>query len=118
MFSQAGGWDMQYFLTGKRMQAADRYTIETLGIPSLTLMERAAEACVNIMEAEAIDLSKPCVVCGSGNNGGDGFAIARMLSERGHTVQVCMAGNISHCTEETSCQIERLKRTGTKICDG
>ena len=55
---------MQYFLTGKRMQAADRYTIETLGIPSLTLMERAAEACVNIMEAEAIDLSKPCVVCG------------------------------------------------------
>ena len=108
---------MQYFLTGKRMQAADRYTIETLGIPSLTLMERAAEACVNIMEAEAIDLSKPCVVCGSGNNGGDGFAIARMLSERGHTVQVCMAGNISHCTEETSCQIERLKRTGTKICD-
>ena len=109
---------MQYFLTGKRMQAADRYTIETLGIPSLTLMERAAEACVNIMEAEGIDLSKPCVVCGSGNNGGDGFAIARMLSERGHTVQVCMAGNISHCTEETSCQIERLKRTGTKICDG
>ena len=77
---------MQYFLTGKRMQAADRYTIETLGIPSLTLMERAAEACVNIMEAEGIDLSKPCVVCGSGNNGGDGFAIARMLSERGHTV--------------------------------
>ena len=109
---------MQYFLTGKRMQAADRYTIETLGIHSLTLMERAAEACVNIMEAEGIDLSKPCVVCGSGNNGGDGFAIARMLSERGHTVQVCMAGNISHCTEETSCQIERLKRTGTKICDG
>ena len=74
---------MQYFLTGEQMQSCDRHTIQELGIPSLELMERAASKCVEMMEKKGLDLSKPCVVCGSGNNGGDGIAVARMLAEKG-----------------------------------
>ena len=70
---------MQYLVDGLQMKKADQYTIEKVGIPSLELMERAAASCVRVMEEEGLDLSKPCIVCGSGNNGGDGFAIARLL---------------------------------------
>ena len=64
------------------MKKADQYTIKTLGVPSLELMERAAAACVAQMKERRMDLDRVCVVCGSGNNGGDGFAIARMLHGR------------------------------------
>jgi len=108
---------VQYFLTGEQMQSCDRHTIQELGIPSLELMERAASKCVEMMEKKGLDLSKPCVVCGSGNNGGDGIAVARMLAEKGIAVRVCMAGNMAHATEETKYQMERLKKTGARICD-
>ncbi len=51
------------------MKEADQYTIHTLGIPSLALMERAAAACVRYMREQDMDLSDVCIVCGSGNNG-------------------------------------------------
>ena len=60
---------MRYLADGSQMKGADQYTIQEVGIPSLELMERAAQACVRVMEKEGLDLSKPCVVCGSGNNG-------------------------------------------------
>ena len=86
------------------MKAADQYTIRTLSVPSLTLMERAAQACVDrIKKREAVP-SAVCVVCGSGNNGGDGFAIARMLAEEGFSVTAVMAGNPEHLTEEAAFQ--------------
>ena len=59
------------------MKAADSYTIREKKIPSLILMERAARTFVETVMERKLDLSSVCVVCGSGNNGGDGFAIAR-----------------------------------------
>lgn len=84
---------MRYLLTGKQMQSADRYTIEEIGIPSMVLMERAALKTVEIMEEEQVDFHKVLVVCGSGNNGGDGYAIARLLHLKGHDVCIYFAGN-------------------------
>ena len=49
---------MDYILNGKQMSRADRYTIETLGVPSLNLMERAAEGCVQVMTEKNLDLSR------------------------------------------------------------
>ena len=74
---------MKLLVNAAQMKAADQYTIQELGIASLELMERAANACVQTMQSKNLDLSSVCVVCGSGNNGGDGFAIARILKNMG-----------------------------------
>lgn len=108
---------MRYVPDAAQMKAADQYTIHDLGIPSLKLMERAARSCVDILKEKKVDLSHVCIVCGSGNNGGDGFAIARILAKEGYRVTVVMAGNVSRCTAETLYQMDLLKQTGTKITD-
>ena len=61
------------------MKQADEYTIRNIGIPSVVLMERAALQTVAVMRRRKVDVSRALVVCGSGNNGGDGFAVARLL---------------------------------------
>ena len=82
---------MRYLPDSDQMKHADSYTIHTLGIPSLDLMERAAASCVDVLEEKNLDLSNVLVVCGSGNNGGDGFAVARMLIQKGYKVSVLFA---------------------------
>ena len=74
---------MRYLPDAKQMKTADSFTINELKIPSLELMERAARACVDHIKDWKINLNKICVLCGSGNNGGDGFAIARMFAWEG-----------------------------------
>jgi hypothetical protein len=70
-------------LTAAQMTACDRYTIEILGIPSRTLMERAAaKAARFLLSRPDLFLEGPVLVlCGAGNNGGDGFAMARFLTD-------------------------------------
>lgn len=108
---------MEYLPNGAQMKEADRYTMQKLSIPSLTLMERAAKACVRILKKKGISLSHICVVCGAGNNGGDGFAIARMLKEEGRRVTVVMAGNRDRLTEEASYEKKLFEKTGGTLCD-
>ena len=106
---------MKYLLNASQMKRADQHTIEQLLIPPSELMERAAAACVAYMEDSRLDLSEACVVCGTGNNGGDGFAIARMLAEKGHKVRAVLAGDEGQCSQETKEQIKRLRQAGTAI---
>lgn len=76
---------MKYVLTNEQMREADAFTIETLGVPSLELMERAGAA----LNAEAELLAptgKILCVCGGGNNGGDGFVCGRLLLNAGREV--------------------------------
>lgn len=108
---------MRYLVDGAQMKRADLYTIQEVGIPSLKLMEAAASSCVRVMEEEGVDLSKTCIVCGSGNNGGDGFAIAKLLWQKGWRPVVCFVGNADHCTEETRQQIEWFLEIGGEICN-
>ena len=70
---------MRYLVTGKQMKEIDRYTIETIGIPSLVLMERAAYAFVEELKKRIRREDQIWAVCGNGNNGADGVAAARML---------------------------------------
>ena len=92
--------NMRYFPTGEQMRRADKYTIEKIGIPSLVLMERAALECVRCMEEEKLDFSNVLIVCGSGNNGGDGYAIARLLYLKGYRVSVFFAGKEDSRSDE------------------
>ncbi len=103
---------MKFLPDARQMKEADRYTIQELGIPSLELMERAAASCVRIMEAEGLDLSDVCIVCGSGNNGGDGFAVARMLLAKGKKVEVVFAGKKEKCTLDTARQMASFENAG------
>lgn len=109
---------MQLWVNAAQMKAADQYTIQKLGVPSLELMEHAAQACVQVLEDEKVDLSHVCVVCGSGNNGGDGFAIARILQNNRYSVETFCVGNPEHYTEETQEQMYRLQECGGKITYG
>lgn len=97
---------MQYILTGEQMKRADRYTIETIGIPSMVLMERAALGVLDVLEAEGADLSHVLIICGSGNNGGDGYALARLLHLKGCPVEVCFIGNEEKRSPENKKQKE------------
>lgn len=70
-------------LTAAEMRICDDYTIQTLGVPSQTLMERAARHAANFLmsRTDLFPVGKIAVLCGGGNNGGDGFAAARFLMD-------------------------------------
>ncbi len=103
---------MRYLPNAAQMKEADQYTINELGIPSLDLMENAALSCVSAIEDLALDKRKVCIFCGAGNNGGDGFAIGRILHQKGYDVHVVFVGNREKCTFETSEQIRRYESCG------
>lgn len=106
---------MQYLLKAKEMKQADQNTIERLGVPSLVLMERAALQVVDTIEREKLNDARTLVVCGMGNNGGDGMAAARMLHLRGKQVQVWLIGTYEKCSNETKKQYDILKAYGIEV---
>ena len=108
---------MRFLPDGDSMKAADKDTIENLGIPSLELMERAARSCIDSMKKEKLDFTDVLIVCGSGNNGGDGFAVARLLKEEGCAVTVFMAGNPAHLSAECRYQWKLFESIGGSIRD-
>ena len=69
-------------LNASRMRAVDLWAIEQQGVPSLELMERAGEGVLRAVERVAPD-GPVTVVCGKGNNGGDGFVAVRLLRQAG-----------------------------------
>lgn len=77
---------MQNLLTGAQIRAVDTYTIQNQPIASIDLMEQAAKAFVWVFVEKFPVTAVPIwLVCGPGNNGGDGLAIARLLAEKGYT---------------------------------
>lgn len=85
---------MRDIVTAQEMKDLDRNTIENAGVLSLVLMERAALKTVEEMKKrwKQEDREKVLVVCGSGNNGGDGLAIARLLHLQGISVSFYFPG--------------------------
>lgn len=78
--------------TAEEMQAVDRHAIDTLGIPGLVLMENAALGVVDALLDTYPKAERVTVFCGPGNNGGDGFAVARLLTTRGLSVETLLVG--------------------------
>jgi len=72
------------------MREIDRSTTERFGVPSLTLMENAGTAVAKFVASRYPSAKKIAVVCGKGNNGGDGFVAARKLREMGKDIHVLL----------------------------
>ncbi len=106
---------MNYALGSKQMKELDRYTIETVGVPSCVLMEKAALAVVQHTKEICTKEHKILAVCGYGNNGGDGIAAARILHMQGYHVGIYMAGDRTHATKETKQQLKIARKAGVKI---
>lgn len=105
---------MKYALTGAMSKAVDEYTIHSMGVPSVVLMERAAlevAGCVARIAAEFGRSVRICAVCGHGNNGADGVAAARILTWQGLTVDIITVGNEEHMTEEFRLQLEIARKS-------
>src|SRR5439155_9090081 len=69
-------------LTAAEMREADRRTIEEIGLPGPVLMENAGAAVAAVIRGRFPQTRRPLVLCGKGNNGGDGFVVARRLLDR------------------------------------
>jgi len=91
---------MKRILTGIQMKKCDAAQIGA-GTPSYTLMERAAQAITKEIYSLGWEKKRILVVCGSGNNGGDGLIAARLLHLDGAHVDVYFAGEMEWCTPET-----------------
>lgn len=96
---------MKEIVTCSQMKAMDQRTIQDIGVPSCVLMERAALKVVEEINSRLKEREQILVVCGSGNNGGDGIAIARLLHLQGRNVSIYLMGNEEKMTPETKMQL-------------
>ena len=104
---------MRYVLDAASMKNVDSYSINTLGIPSVVLMERAALSVTEAIESKVkgnIHTDIICV-CGRGNNGADGLAVARQLYFKGYNVDVYII-NSHASTKEFDIQLNIIKNLG------
>lgn len=104
---------MQKVLTAEQMREVDRLTTEEYGMPSLLLMENAAQAAARVICQRlggSVHGSSILVLCGKGNNGGDGAALARILWTQGANVEVCLIGLVSATKGDARTNFEILRK--------
>jgi len=102
---------MQKVLTAEQMRTVDRLTTGRYGIPSILLMENAANAVARVviekLGGSVVD-KEVIVLCGMGNNGGDGAAIARLLADAGAAVCIEIFGTVAETSGDARTNFDRL----------
>ncbi|MCQ2431631.1 MAG: NAD(P)H-hydrate dehydratase [Clostridia bacterium] len=104
---------MKRLLTPAEMYRCDAAEMEHT--PSRTLMERAARACADEMEKDFAPGSRVFVLCGAGNNGGDGLAMAKMLTEDGYPADICVVKDDRPAGEEWTYRYDAAKSSGIRF---
>jgi len=99
---------MQKIIFGSEVKELDDDYVRESGISSFDLMERAAEAFCQWYSQHFDQLMSIAIFCGVGNNGGDGLAIARLLSNRGYNVQIYYMGNLERSSKDFRLNYELL----------
>ncbi len=105
-------------VTGELMKEIDKCAIEDFNVPSIILMENASLSVVNIILENINTIKNPkiTVVCGKGNNGGDGFCIARHLYQKNIDVNVIIVGD-SLITEDALTNLNIIKKLQLPIIE-
>ncbi len=106
---------MRYLTDRDGAREIDRHTIRDFGLSSLILMERAALACAGVLAENIRPGGRIFVLAGTGNNGADGLACARILLQRGYEVSVLAAGEETHTTEEWRFQRDLAGKLGISV---
>lgn len=113
--------NMEYLVDGKQAALVDRFSIDQAGIPSLVLMERASLSCAQeirkYLDGSEKDL-KVLSVCGSGNNGGDGMAAARILHTSGFQASILLVGKREKLSVDAKKQLDIASFMGLDIIFG
>ena len=106
-------------LNAAQMREADRFTIEDIGIASLVLMENAGRQVVAAIETahEARLSGRVAVLCGRGNNGGDGFVVARTLIQRGVDAAVFVIGSVAEIRGDARANLDILGRLNVTVVE-
>ncbi len=106
------------FVTPAQMREMDRQAIEDFGIPGIVLMERAALGACDVFELHfGEDAQRVAVLCGAGNNGGDGLAMARMLDERGYNVAIFLLAPPSKLRGDAKTNFDIAKKLDLTVYD-
>jgi NAD(P)H-hydrate epimerase len=106
-------------LNTAQMREAERRTVDDIGIPARVLMENAGRQVASAIETafEELALMRVSVLCGRGNNGGDGFVTARVLVERGVDVHVYLLGAASALTGDARANHDVLHALGIEVVE-
>ena len=96
-------------LTADEMRATDRATVERYGVASIGLMRHAGGAVARFVDREYAGCRRIAVLCGRGNNGGDGFIAARALAETGRSVQVLVLGDPAELKGDARAAFEEME---------
>ena len=95
-------------VTAAEMREIDRVTSERYGVPSLTLMENAGTAVAEVTLGRFPQAERVTIICGKGNNGGDGFVEARKLREAGRAVTVVLLADPADLKGDAAEMFERM----------
>jgi hydroxyethylthiazole kinase-like uncharacterized protein yjeF len=94
--------------------AVDGWAINEIGVPGVVLMENAGRACAKLARRKlaTVDDPKVCILCGTGNNGGDGYVMARHLLNAGLAVRVVLFGDREKVRGDARINLDILERLG------
>ena len=104
-------------LTRAQVREIDRRSVEEYHVPGIVLMENAARAVVEVAMGMMRGVERPAVliVCGGGNNGGDGLAVARHLHNRGWAVEIALAANVEAYRNEAKINWQIVQAMGLPV---
>src|SRR5207245_5337928 len=102
-------------LTAEEMGEVDRRTAEEFGVPLESLMERAGNAVATFCMRQYGSELRTVVLCGKGNNGGDGLVAARRLAQAGWLVRIVLLGRMEDVEGEAAVALQRLRREASGV---
>jgi NAD(P)H-hydrate epimerase len=104
-------------MSREQVRALDARAINELGIPGTVLMENAGRSCAELIKERLAEVKNPkiCIFCGTGNNGGDGYVIARHLLNNNFEVVVIICGDRSKIKDDAKINLDILEKMGQQV---